>query len=41
MTSLMRHAYGVNGQINRGWDMRRDIRPLPEATLDSAPHSDR
>ena len=41
MTSLMPHANGVNGQINRGWDMRRDIRPLPEATLDSAPHSDR
>ena len=29
MTSLMPHANGVNGQINRGWDMGCDVRPLP------------
>ena len=35
MTSLMPHANGVNGQINRGWDMRRDIRPLPAILRDA------
>ena len=35
MTGLIPHVNGVNGQINRGWDMRRDIVPLPQILRDA------
>ena len=30
MTGLLPHQNGVFGQVGRGWDMRRDIVPLPQ-----------
>lgn len=35
MTGLIAHANGVSGQINRGWDMSRDLAPLPRIFRDS------
>ena len=34
LTGLLPHANGVNGQINRGWDLDRHISPLAQILRD-------
>ncbi|MAE18387.1 hypothetical protein CMK12_05525 [Candidatus Poribacteria bacterium] len=34
LTGLLPHANGVNGQINRGWDLDRHTSPLAQILRD-------